>query len=194
MSLKTQTTRKIALAAAVLAGALVFSASSGKPTDTIPTPSSNTASGSWASISGTKPTVPMVLVQATTDTTQQVDATSASTPAAEPNAPAESEVVSGASEVAEEGPKDAAYCLKCHGPFEKLAQRTKDYVTEWDEKANPHVYIPHDSKTIVDCTECHDAHAIPFKADENLRKPNVQYCYSCHHAETLVNCNKCHNE
>jgi hypothetical protein len=59
--------------------------------------------------------------------------------------------------------------------------------------ANPHVFVPHESTTIVDCSECHDNHAIPFVKDESARKPNVQYCYSCHHAETLAHCNECHN-
>ncbi|HWR11017.1 MAG TPA: cytochrome c3 family protein [Rectinemataceae bacterium] len=122
------------------------------------------------------------------------DAVSASTgESAAPAAEASSDAVSGAS-TEETAVKDSAYCLKCHGPFEKLQKRTKDYVTEWDEKANPHVYVPHDSKTIVDCTECHVPHAIPFKESAGESKPNVNYCYSCHHAETLVNCNTCHKE
>jgi|WetSurMetagenome_2_1015567.scaffolds.fasta_scaffold877356_1 predicted CXXCH cytochrome family protein len=87
---------------------------------------------------------------------------------------------------------DASACLTCHGPFEALAARTADYVTDWDEKANPHVYVPHNSTTIVECTECHDPHKIPFEQAADARKPSVQWCYSCHHAETLVNCSKCH--
>lgn len=94
----------------------------------------------------------------------------------------------------EDAVKDAAYCLKCHGPFDKLAERTKDYVTEWDEQANPHVYEPHDSRTIIECAECHDPHPLPFKPSADARVPDVKFCYSCHHAETLVNCNQCHKE
>ncbi|HEY9053270.1 MAG TPA: cytochrome c3 family protein, partial [Rectinemataceae bacterium] len=100
--------------------------------------------------------------------------------------------VSAASE--ESAVHDAAYCLKCHGPFEALAERTKDYITEWDEKANPHVFVEHGTTTIVECAECHDPHPIPYEKVEGARKPNVSWCYSCHHAETLANCNTCHNE
>jgi predicted CXXCH cytochrome family protein len=114
--------------------------------------------------------------------TKGADAVSGATGAADADA------VSGATAEAH----DAATCLKCHGPFEKLAKRTEGYVTEWDEKANPHVHVPHDSTTIVECTECHDPHPIPFQAVKDGRKPTVKYCYSCHHAETLVNCNQCH--
>ena len=155
------------------------------------------ASGIWGPGSAGKGGIPYTLIQTTPTTVQVPDATSAATAVAggEATGAAETspEVVSGASEE-ESAVKDAAYCLKCHGPFEKLAARTKDYVTEWDEAANPHVYVPHDSKSIVECSECHDPHAIPFKPSESARKPNVDYCYSCHHAQTLVNCNQCHNE
>jgi hypothetical protein len=82
----------------------------------------------------------------------------------------------------------AAECLKCHGPFAELAKRTADYVTEWDEHANPHVYVPHDSKTIVTCTDCHEAHPLPVVSGMQVAKANVQYCYSCHHAETFQAC------
>lgn len=111
----------------------------------------------------------------------QADATSAATDA-----------VSAASEEADVS--DPEYCLKCHGPFEKLQSTTEGYVTEWDEVTNPHVYVPHESKTLVSCGDCHDPHAIPYAPSENARKPNVNYCYSCHHAETLAHCNECHKE
>ena len=130
-----------------------------------------------------------IQVQATPTTVQPADATSGASEATEEPA---SDAVSSATD--ESAVKDSAYCLKCHGPFEKLAERTADYVTEWDEKANPHVYVPHESKTIVECAECHTPHEVPFKADEGAATPNVNYCYSCHHAETLANCNTCHNE
>lgn len=118
---------------------------------------------------------------------EETDATSASSEAA-----GSPESVSSAS--LDEGPKDAAWCLKCHGPFEKLAARTVDYVTEWDEKANPHTFVPHDTETIVECAECHQPHAIPFDRNAPKEEPNVSWCYSCHHAETLAHCNTCHNE
>jgi hypothetical protein len=156
------------------------------------------------------PRLPLVPVQASpAPAAGKTDATSAATGAAElPSAP-QPEATSSASvkEEAGKAPAEAvsaassltvadgaAYCLKCHGPFEKVVERTKDYITEWDEHVNPHVYVPHDSKTIVDCTECHQVHAIPFVADPSVPKPTVKYCYSCHHSEQLVSCKTCHNE
>ncbi|PKL05751.1 MAG: hypothetical protein CVV53_07865 [Spirochaetae bacterium HGW-Spirochaetae-9] len=133
---------------------------------------------------GTNPgrMIPFVLAQA--------DATSAAT--SETVDESATDAVSAASEEADVS--DPEYCLKCHGPFEKLQSMTEGYVTEWDEVANPHVYVPHDSKTLVSCGDCHDPHAIPYEPSENARKPNVNYCYSCHHAETLAHCNECHKE
>ena len=217
MSFPSRTMRKIVVAAAVSAVAAMFGYAYGSQ----PSPSVSAAlakssgglsggpaaaiakratSGIWGPGSAGKGGIPYTLIQTTPTTVQVPDATSAATGEATGSssgeakgaAEASSEVVSGASE--ESVVKDAAYCLKCHGPFEKLAERTKDYVTEWDESANPHVYVPHDSKSIVECSECHDPHPIPFAPSENARKPNVDYCYSCHHAQTLVNCNQCHNE
>lgn len=153
------------------------------------------ASGDWGSGSISGKGVPYTLVQATPTPAQEPDATSAATAAEAENAEVESaDATSAATGESSSDVNDPAYCLKCHGPFEKLQARTKDYVTGWDEKANPHVYVPHESDTLVACTECHDPHAIPYKPSENTRTPNVDYCYSCHHAETLVNCNQCHNE
>lgn len=51
-------------------------------------------------------------------------------------------------------------CLECHGPYEKLAERTKD-VGDMN---------PHNSHYIdLDCNLCHHGH----KADEN-------FCATCH--------------
>jgi len=143
-----------------------------------------------------------IQVQSTPTTVQEAgeaaeaDATAADATAADAtSAPTEAlstDTVSGATD--ENAVKDSAYCLKCHGPFEKLAESTQDYITEWDEKANPHVYVPHESETIVDCAECHEAHLLPFNASEYENKANVNYCYSCHHAETLATCTTCHVE
>ncbi len=142
---------------------------------------------------------PYVLTQAAPATTTTVpgaggsaDATSAATGKSESAGEGAAEAVSAASD--ENAPKDKEYCLKCHGPFEKLAERTKDYVTEWDEKANPHVYVEHNTKDITECTECHEVHAIPLDPKIPVKKANVTYCYSCHHAETLVTCTQCHKE
>lgn len=130
--------------------------------------------------------------------TGAADSTSAASQKAASPATGAPEATSAATAAAPANPSEsvAEHCLKCHGPFEKLAARTKDYVTEWDEKANPHVYVPHDSKTVVNCTECHEAHPIPYTdaAKAQAKKPTVQYCYSCHHAETLVSCSNCHKE
>lgn len=142
---------------------------------------------------------PYVLTQASPVTTTTVpgstedqDATSAATAEGESAEVEEVEAVSGASD--ENAPKDKEYCLKCHGPFEKLAERTTEYITEWDEKANPHVYVEHNTKDITECTDCHEVHAIPLDPAVPVKKANVSYCYSCHHAETLVTCTQCHNE
>lgn len=122
----------------------------------------------------------------------KTDATSSATAgSAEAAKPAGPEAVSAAS--ANET-KDAAYCLKCHGPFEKLQARTKDYVTQWDEHVNPHVYIPHDSKTLPTCTECHTAHPIPYQKGGEGEKATVKFCYSCHHTEELKSCKECHKD
>lgn len=123
------------------------------------------------------------------------DATSAATQ--EPGADggsSGSEAVSSASVVEESAVKDAAYCLKCHGPFEKLAARTRDYETDFGEKVNPHTYVPHDSTSIVECAECHEPHAIPYNAATAPATPTVDYCYSCHHMQTFESCSECHTE
>ncbi len=137
--------------------------------------------------------VPVQSIQPTAG--EKTDATSAATgtatDSAEKPATEKPESISGATLGASEA-KDAAYCLKCHGPFEKIVERTKAFVTEWDEHVNPHLYVPHDSRTIVDCGQCHAGHAIPFKAGEAIPKATVKYCYSCHHSEELVNCKECH--
>jgi hypothetical protein len=138
---------------------------------------------------------PIILAQ-TTLPPESADTTSGATPKeeAEKASGSEPEAVSSASVVEESAVKDAAYCLKCHGPFEKLAQGTADYVTEWDEKANPHCYVPHDTVQIVECAECHDTHTIPYQSTPEQRIPDVKYCYSCHHTESLVTCTECHKD
>ena len=139
-----------------------------------------------------KRAAPQILAQAKPGEAGVSDATSAATESTESTEAGQAEAVSAASD--ENAPKDKDYCLKCHGPFEKLAERTKDYITEWDEKANPHVYVEHNTKDITECTECHEVHAIPLDPAVPVKKANVSYCYSCHHAETLVTCTQCHKE
>lgn len=90
---------------------------------------------------------------------------------------------------------EAEFCLGCHGPFEQLAKRTADFTTESGEKANPHIFVPHDSTTILDCVNCHELHPLPVKAPESIAKGNLKYCYSaCHHQENFTPCQKCHED
>jgi hypothetical protein len=86
----------------------------------------------------------------------------------------------------------SAFCLGCHGPFDALSKRSSEYVSEQGEKANPHLYIPHDSKQIAKCVDCHDTHPLPVTEPENIAKPGLQYCYSCHHEENFEPCAQCH--
>lgn len=110
--------------------------------------------------------------------------------------PESADAVSSASPATDIEPEDpvAKACLECHGPFSELVKKSADYVNEWDEKVNPHVVVPHDSRTILACTECHEAHPLPATAGMQVTKANVQYCYSCHHRETFVSCKECHAE
>jgi hypothetical protein len=91
----------------------------------------------------------------------------------------------------------APKCLACHGPYEKLREKTADYVAPSGETVTPHQYVPHedkDAKDIPDCTECHVAHPIPLEDKSTVAKPDgVNWCYSsCHHANNLQPCSSCH--
>lgn len=96
----------------------------------------------------------------------------------------------------------AEQCLACHGPFDKLAEKTKDWKDEFGDPVNPHVWIdkdaakPHNARQMPpDCLKCHEAHPIPPKADwKPKQKPDVSYCYGCHHMETFEPCGQsgCH--
>jgi hypothetical protein len=88
-------------------------------------------------------------------------------------------------------------CLKCHGPFEKLATANPNYGAPSGEKITPHMYVPHNSKEdkgIPQCTNCHQPHPVPPTAGgATLAKPDVQWCYgACHHENNFENCKKCH--
>ena len=88
--------------------------------------------------------------------------------------------------------KDA--CLGCHGPFEKLIAATSDYKMQSGDqeiKSNPHRYVPHKSKDIPECSNCHKPHPVPLTSTEGLSKPKAQWCYGCHHAGVLE-CGICH--
>lgn len=191
MRFTKKTSQRIVTIAAILMTAVMFGYASGlQPAFLGKASTAAWSRASWARGSANRGgSLPKTLVQAQTSPgqTQEPEATSAASADAT-SADATSSASSGDEE------KNAAYCLKCHGPFEELVKRTENYVTEWDEKANPHMYVPHDTATIVECAECHDPHAIPYEPTADARKPNVNYCYSCHHAETLVHCNQCHTE
>lgn len=89
--------------------------------------------------------------------------------------------------------------LDCHGPFNKLAARTSNYVAPSGEKITPHQYVPHDSKdakAIPQCSNCHQSHPLPPTASDlaTLPKPDVQWCYAtCHHKNNLTPCKNCHS-
>jgi len=53
-----------------------------------------------------------------------------------------------------------ASCMTCHGPYDKLAERTEQVTPR-----NPH--MSHEGE--LECSECHHAH-----------KPSVDYCAQCH--------------
>jgi predicted CXXCH cytochrome family protein len=87
-------------------------------------------------------------------------------------------------------------CLGCHGPFDKLAAAPKTYTTESGEKINPHLHVPHDrtdAKSIVECTNCHEPHPVPWTSKAELPKPKVDWCYSCHHMNNFSPCKTCHH-
>lgn len=191
MRMHSGAARKAAMIVAILMGALVFCASSFLPTEPLAFGGKANAS-SGLPRRGAPGDYRSVLVQATTGTTVPADATSAPSAQAGQAEASSAEAVSSATVV--EGPKDTAYCLKCHGPFEKLIAKTKGYVTQFDEHVNPHQFVPHDSKSVPDCAECHAAHPIPFKAESAPATPELTYCYSCHHTQTFETCSKCHNE
>jgi hypothetical protein len=163
------------------------------------TPSSEEKANSLAiktrpSLPGAHPDVPFVLVQSTEGHTY-ADAESSATPTANSTGSADNaESVSSASEYDENAPKDAAYCLKCHGPFEKLSERTQDYVTEFDENINPHIFVPHKTTEIVDWMQCHEPHPIPLQDVKDVTRPTLDFCYTCHHTQTFAACTDCHNE
>lgn len=86
-------------------------------------------------------------------------------------------------------------CLECHGPYDKLAEATADYVTPSGEIATPHQYVPHKEKKVIpQCTECHKSHPIPLESMEQVVKPKyMDWCYTrCHHSWDLQSCISCH--
>jgi len=89
---------------------------------------------------------------------------------------------------------ETAECLECH-PYEDVIAATAGYVTKWDEKVNPHMYVdlrkenPHQGEKVISpCAYCHDSHELPF--DGEVRRADLQYCYNpmCHHTEKFESC------
>jgi len=99
---------------------------------------------------------------------------------------------------AESASKEA--CLKCHGPYEKLAGAPVLYALQSGEKINPHVYVPHaarEAKSIPECGNCHQPHAIPPNKARIKGQPkaDVQWCYTaCHHNNDFEPCKNCHKQ
>lgn len=91
-------------------------------------------------------------------------------------------------------------CLNCHGPFDKLATASADYVASSGEKITPHRFVPHnskDTKAIPECNNCHETHPLPPMATgvAALPKPDVQWCYTaCHHKNNFASCKDCHKK
>ena len=73
-------------------------------------------------------------------------------------------------------------------------KRTKDYVTEWDEAANPHVLCAARLEVDRGVLRVPRSPSHSLQPTEDQRTPNVKYCYSCHHGETLVKCTECHKD
>jgi predicted CXXCH cytochrome family protein len=61
------------------------------------------------------------------------------------------------------------------------------------DKQSPHRYVPHDSKNIPACSNCHKPHPVPPSAADiaAMANPNPQWCYTCHHTQVLT-CGSCH--
>ncbi len=107
---------------------------------------------------------------------------------AQPPAPA---APAAAAATTAESSKDT--CLGCHGPFDKLASATANYPWPSGDKTTPHRYVPHDSKDIPECSNCHNPHPQPPTASDitAMANPNPKWCYDCHHTGTLA-CGTCH--
>jgi hypothetical protein len=92
-------------------------------------------------------------------------------------------------------PDDASpeFCLGCHGPYEELLERTVGILTDEDGgKANPHMYVPHDSTTITSCKFCHEVHSLPVIPAE-IPQADTGYCFAaCHHEQNFESCTECH--
>jgi hypothetical protein len=90
--------------------------------------------------------------------------------------------------------QNANPCLACHKYDELLALKPKFEVKAGS--VNPHWYVPHDSKQILECTNCHVPHATsPLPKgpqDVDMSQVNVETCFSCHHLQNFTPCKTCH--
>ena len=84
-------------------------------------------------------------------------------------------------------------CLACHGPFDKLVAANTSYVWPNGDKQTPHRYVPHNSKTVPDCSNCHASHRVPPSASDlaAMGKADPKWCFTCHHTGDLK-CGTCH--
>ena len=103
-------------------------------------------------------------------------------------------------------------CLVCHeDTYAELSKLTVNYVDNWGEKVNPHMYVDntrgmshannaHNGRLIVpECIRCHTtAHSMPAPtaAQRTVRKGGqvtirLNYCYSCHHDQSWEACSSC---
>ncbi|MBI4787682.1 MAG: hypothetical protein HY782_11615 [Chloroflexi bacterium] len=85
-------------------------------------------------------------------------------------------------------------CLSCHGPFDKLVSASINYLWPNEKKATPHRYVPHISRDIPECSNCHPPHPLPPSASDitaAVKAANPQWCFTCHHTGALE-CGTCH--
>lgn len=112
----------------------------------------------------------------------------------EPTATAASSTVSTGDISGTVSAQNANPCLGCHKYNDLLALKPKFELESGS--VNPHWYVPHDSKNIPECTNCHVPHAIsPLPKgpqDVDMSQVNVQMCFSCHHLQNFTPCKTCH--
>jgi hypothetical protein len=89
----------------------------------------------------------------------------------------------------------SAKCLECHGPFEELMAHPGTFLIadyQGERKINPHRYVPHKSKDVPACVNCHEVHPLPPESTPEKPK-NIKYCYdACHHTQNFDLCSNCH--
>jgi hypothetical protein len=89
----------------------------------------------------------------------------------------------------------SAKCLECHGPFEELIAKPGTFAIadyQGETKINPHRYVPHKSKDVPACANCHEVHPVPPESTPEKPK-NIKWCYdACHHLQTFQVCSTCH--